>query len=200
MFRRTTIATLLIIATALAAAQEEPDHAIHEELRGLLSGIETAVNDKRYGDLAQYFHEDMRVTTIRQEVLSSRNEIEPYFEGWFGEGGFLSDLKMKLEADALTELYADKTVGVVEGSGDEDYVLADGRTFAMKTRWTATVIKDMDGKWRILTLHIGTDFVDNPLITEIEGAVKSYSTKGAAGGAVLGLIIGFLLGRRRKTA
>lgn len=185
---------------SFAAAQEEPDHAIHEELRGLLRGIESAVNDQRYGDLAQYFHENMRVTTIRQEVLSSRDEIEPYFDGWFGEGGFLSDLEMKLEADALTELYADKTVGVVEGSGDEDYVLADGRTFAMKTRWTATVIKDTDGRWRILTLHIGTDFVDNPLITEIEGAVKSYAVKGGTGGAILGLIVGFLMGRRNKAA
>lgn len=200
MFKRIIIATLLTLFAAFAAAQEEPDHAIHEELRGLLRGIETAVNEKRYGDLAQYFHENMRVTTIRQELLSSRNEIEPYFDGWFGDGGFLSDLKMKLEADALTELYADKTVGVVEGSGDEDYILADGRTFAMKTRWTAAVIKDTDGKWRILTLHIGTDFVDNPLITEIEAAVKSYSIRGGVGGAVLGLIVGFLVGRRRKPA
>jgi ketosteroid isomerase-like protein len=190
----------MTVFAALAVAQEEPDHSIHEELRGLLSGIETAVNEKRYGDLGQYFHENMRVTTIRQEVLTSREEIEPYFEGWFGAGGFLSDLEMKLAADALTEFYADKTVGVVEGSGNEDYILADGRTFAMKTRWTATVIKDTDGKWRILTLHIGTDFVDNPLVTEIEAAVKSYALKGGVGGAVLGLILGFLIGRRRKSA
>ena len=69
---------------------------------------------------------------------------------------------MKLEADALTEFYADKTIGVVRGSGEEDYVLSDTRFFPMKTRWTATVIKDTDGKWRILTLHIGTNFLDNP--------------------------------------
>jgi hypothetical protein len=122
----------------------------------LLSGIETAINTEKYGDLAQYFHEDLRITTITQEVMFSRADIEPYFEFWFGEGGYLKKLDMKLEADALTEFYADKTIGVVRGSGDEDYVLSDTRFFPMKTRWTATVIKDTDGKWRILTLHIGT--------------------------------------------
>lgn len=197
MLERISLFALLVVCCSFAAAQDEPDDAIHEELRGLLGGIESAVNDKRYGDLGQYFHENMRITTIRQEVLSSRDEIEPYFMGWFGEGGFLSDLRMTLEADALTELYANKTIGVVEGSGDEDYILSDGRTFAMKTRWTATVIRDTDGVWRILTLHIGTDFVDNPLVTEIESAVQSYAIKGGIGGAILGLIVGFFAFRRR---
>ena len=72
--------------------------------------------------------------------------------------------------------------------------------FPMKTRWTATVIKDTDGKWRILALHIGTNFLDNPLLTEVEDAVKSYMIRGAIGGVVVGLILGFLLGRRRKAA
>ena len=155
---------------------------------------------EQYSDLGQYFHENLRITTINQEVMLSRDDIEPYFTGWFGEGGFLKKLDMKLEADALTEFYADKTIGIVRGSGDEDYVLADGRVFPMKTRWTGTVIKDADGKWSILALHIGTNFLDNPLLTEVENAVKDYLFKGAVGGAVVGLLLGFLFGRRRKSA
>jgi ketosteroid isomerase-like protein len=200
MIKQITITSLLIIISPFLAAQEEPDHAIHEELRGLLDGIEVAINSEQYSDLGQYFHENLRITTINQEVMLSRDDIEPYFTGWFGEGGFLKKLDMKLEADALTEFYADKTIGIVRGSGDEDYVLADGRFFPMKTRWTATVIKDADGKWRILALHIGTNFLDNPLLTEVENAVKDYLIKGAIGGAVVGLLLGFLIGRRRTSA
>jgi ketosteroid isomerase-like protein len=200
MFKRLMITSVLIAFSPILAAQEELDHAIHEELRGLLDGIEVAINNEQYADLGQYFHENLRITTINQEVMLSRDDIEPYFTGWFGEDGFLKKLDMKLEADALTEFYADNTMGIVRGSGVEDYVLADGRTFDMKTRWTATVIKDADGSWRILALHIGTNFLDNPLLTAVESAVTDYAIKGAIGGVVVGLLLGFLFGRRRKAA
>jgi ketosteroid isomerase-like protein len=199
MLRQVILTSLLLIIAPMLAAQEA-DQEIHEELRGLLSGIETAINTEKYGDLAQYFHEDLRITTITQEVMFSRADIEPYFEFWFGEGGYLKKLDMKLEADALTEFYADKTVGVVRGSGDEDYVLSDTRFFPMKTRWTATVIKDTDGKWRILTLHIGTNFLDNPILSMAENSVKKAGITGAIVGLLVGLLAGFLLWRRKKAA
>lgn len=199
MLRRIMVTSLLLIIAPVLAAQE-PDHDIHEELRGLLTGIETAINSEAYGDLAQYFHEDLRITTINQEVMSSRADIEPYFEFWFGPGGYLKKLDMKLEADALTEFYADNTIGIVRGSGDEDYVLSDTRFFPMKTRWTATVIKDTDGKWRILTLHIGTNFLDNPILSMAEGSVKNVGMGGAVVGLLLGLLIGFFLWRRKQGA
>ena len=126
-------------------------------------------------DLGQYFHHTVRITTINQEVISSNDEIEPYFERWFGEGGYLKTLRMELEADALTEFYADKTFGVVRGSGKEDYVLSDKRFFPMETRWTATVSKDSDGQWRILTLHIGTNFLDNPILSMAENSAKYFA-------------------------
>ena len=197
MLRKTILTALLLIVAPVLAAQEA-DQEIHEELRGLLSGIETAINAEKYGDLAQYFHEELRITTINQEVMSSRDDIEPYFDFWFGEGGYLKKLDMKLEADALTEFYADKTIGIVRGSGEEDYVLSDTRFFPMKTRWTATVIKDTDGKWRILALHIGTNFLDNPILSMAENSVKNAGIGGAVVGLLVGLLLGFLLWRRKR--
>ena len=72
MFRRMVVASILIVMSPMLAAQEEEDHATHEELRGLLSGIETAINTEQYGDLAQYFHENLRITTINQEIIRRR--------------------------------------------------------------------------------------------------------------------------------
>lgn len=197
MSKRTVALLLLLISPALAA--QETDQAIHEELRGVLIGIEKAVNSESYGSLARYFHENLTITTINQEVISTRAEIEPYFEKWFGPGGYLKTLKMSLEADELTELYADKTFGIVRGSGEEDYVLSDSRSFPMKTRWTATVIKDTDGRWRILTLHIGTDFLNNPILSVAEESVKFFGIVGGTGGLVIGALIMFLLGRGKRT-
>jgi ketosteroid isomerase-like protein len=199
MFRR-LILTVILLAVAPVLAAQETDEAIHNELRQLLSGIEEAVNSESYDELAQYFHDSARITTINQEVISSSAEIAPYFEKWFGEGGYLKTLEMRLEADALTEFYADKTFGVVRGSGDEDYVLSDTRFFPMKTRWTATVSKTDTGEWRILTLHIGTNFLDNPILSMAEGSVKNVATGAGVVGLLLGLVIGFFVGRGKKAA
>ena len=133
-------------------------------------------------------------------MLSSNTEIEPYFNGWFGEGGFLKSLRMDLEADALTEFFGDKTFGIVRGSGDEDYVLSNGRFFPMKTRWTATVSKNDAGEWKILALHIGTNFLDNPVLSATERVAK-YATAGfGILGLVLGLLLGYVFGRRNRPA
>jgi len=198
MIRRSLLVLLLATGLSTSVAQE-PDHEIHEELRALLHGIEQAINEERYEDLAQYFDPNLRATTINQEVILSPEEIVPYFNRWFGPGGILKKLDMKLTADALTELYCDKTLGVVYGGGEEDYRLSDKRSFDMKTRWTATVIKDDDGRWRVLTIHIGTNFLDNPLLARTEGALMTVGIAGGIVGLLVGGIAGFWIRRRKKT-
>lgn len=199
MIKRLVLAVALLFSTPMLFAQET-DEAIHNELRTLLNGIEEAVNSESYGDLAQYFHDSVHITTINQEVISSNAEIEAYFDSWFGEGNYLKTLRMELDADALTEFYADKTFGVVRGSGVEDYVLSDERFFPMKTRWTATVSRDEAGKWKILTLHIGTNFLDNPILDMVEGSVKTVAAIAGGVGLLLGLLLGFFVGKRRRPA
>ena len=173
-------------AVAAEPSVEEPNHAIHQELRGLINGIEQAINSEKYADLKQYFHKDLRVTTINQNVIVTPTGIDTYFKDWFGPGGYLRKMKIKLSPDALTELHGEgiPSWGTVIGSGNEIYELTDGRHLDMKTRWTATVAKDADGKWRILTLHIGTNFYDNPIVAAIQNSVKFY----ALGGFVIGLL------------
>jgi ketosteroid isomerase-like protein len=193
------IPLVLLSILSLTAVAQEANQEIHQELRQLLLGIEQAVNEQRYHDLAPYFHENLRVTTINQEIISSRDEIGAYFDRWFGEDGYLKKVEMKLTADAETELYADKTIGIVRGSGQENYVLSDSRYYEMLTRWTATVIRDDDGKWRILSLHIGTNFLDNPILDEAENSLVYF----AIGGFVIGVIVMLtinLLRRRKKQA
>lgn len=197
MSRTLLLLMSLLVVTPVWAAND-PDAATHQELRSITTGIETAINSGKYGDLKQYFHKNMRVTTINQEVLSSPETIEPYFNKWFGPGGYLKKLHMTLTSDTPTELYGNKTWGIVRGKGVEKYHLSDQRYFEMATRWTATVVKDRDGKWRILSLHIGTNFLDNPVLNRIEGSVMRVGIGGAVVGLVLGVVIMFFLRRRKK--
>ena len=190
------LACLLLLSLPLHAA-EESDHAIHEELRGILGTVQTAINSGNFDAMLPVLSKDIRATTITQETMSGHAEVSAYFKHWFGPGGFLKKLNMTFTADALTELSADKTWGIVRGSGMEQYTLSDGRRYVMPTRWSATVVMEADGKWRLRTIHIGTNFLDNPILSDAKRAVVKYAVMAGGGGLLLGLLLGFLLGRRK---
>jgi ketosteroid isomerase-like protein len=189
------LASLLVAIPLLAA--EEPDHEIHQELRGILTTVVGAINSGNYDAMLPVISENVRATTITQEVISNRQEASAYFRKWFGPGGFLKKLDMSMTADALTELSPDKTWGVVRGSGMERYTLADGRRYDMPTRWTATVAREADGHWRLRAIHFGTNFLDNPILDEAKRKAKQYTALGTVGGLVAGAFLGWLLGRRK---
>jgi len=187
----------LLVAFPLLAA-EEPDHEIHQELRGILTTVQNAVNSGNYDAMLPVLSKDIEATTITQEVITGQPQVSAYFRKWFGPGGYLKKLDMRMNADALTELSPDKSWGIVRGSAIETYTLADGRVYPMKSRWTATVIKDNDGKWRLRAIHFGTNFLDNPILDEAVRAAKKYSVLSGGGGLLVGLLLGFLLGRRKQ--
>ena len=191
------LSIFLLIARPGYAA-EEADHAIHEELRAVLSTIQTAINDAKFDDMLPVISEDIRATTINQEVISNRSELSTYFYRWFGPGGYLKKLHMTLRPDALTELATDKSWGLVRGSGVETYTLSDGRVFDMQTRWTAVMQKDADSKWRLRSIHIGTNFLDNPILTAAKNAAVKVGLLCAGGGLLVGALSGYLIRRRSK--
>ena len=80
----------------------------------------------------------------------------------------------------------------------EKYILADGRPYELMTRWTATVVKESDGKWRIRAIHIGTDFLNNPILSEAERALGYALGGGVIGGLLAGLLLGWFLFRKKK--
>jgi len=190
-------ALLFFCLTCLPLAAEEPNHADHEELRALLRGVQTAMNEQKYQDLKPYFHDHLRVTTINQDVITKPEALEPYFRDWIGPGKYVKGLKMELTADDLTEFYGegDSRFGVVRGGGVEDYDLTDGRRLDMRTRWTATVVKQ-GGKWKILALHIGANFYKNPIVDQFQKAAGYYGVGGFAAGSLLGVVLTLALVRR----
>jgi len=187
----------LLVALPTYAA-EEPDHEIHQELRAVLSTVQTAINDAKFDDMLPVISQDIRATTINQEVIANREEVTGYFNRWFGPGGYLKKLHMTLHPDALTELSADKSWGLVRGSGVETYTLADGRVFDMVTRWTAVMQKDPDGKWRLRSIHIGTNFLDNPILAAAKSAISKVGVEAGGAGILAGGLLGFFIGRRKK--
>jgi hypothetical protein len=125
---------LAALCVAPLAWADEPDHAIHEELRGVLHEVVAAINSGQYDKMLPYLSENVEATSITQEVMSSRADVSKYFQEWFGPTGYMRKMEMTLDADALTELSPDKSWGFVRGKALEHYEAKDGDLFDFATR------------------------------------------------------------------
>lgn len=200
---RLKILNVLLVAAALvvaspAQAAEESDHAIHEELRAVLREILVAINTGQYDKMLPYLTPDVEITSITQEVMSSRADVAKYFVEWFGPAGYMKSMSMKLDADKLTELSPDKSWGLVRGKAIEHYEAKDGDQFDFATRWTAVLTRNDDGKWRLRAIHFGTNHLDNPVLTKVSRTLLRYVYIASAGFLALGLGLGWWFGRRSR--
>jgi ketosteroid isomerase-like protein len=191
------VLALAALCAAPIARAEEPDHAIHEELRGILHEIVAAMNSGQYDQMLPYLTENIEATSITQEVMSSRTDVSKYFQEWFGPTGYMRRMEIKLDADRLTELSADKTWGLVRGKALEHYEAKDGDVFDFDTRWTAVMVRSDDGKWRLRAIHFGTNDLDNPVLTKVRRTLLRNGIIGAIASLLVGLGLGWWFGRRR---
>lgn len=202
MFYRITAILILLIgllAPIAVSAQDQGDAYTkdHEQLRELLVSLRDAVNAKQFEALDQNFYSTFSVTTVDQSVLTTGDEIKTFFERWFGgDDAFIKNFTMNPEADKLTQIYGGK-IGVVRGRNTESYELATGKTYTIKSRWTATLIKD-DGRWKILTIHNGVNFVDNPVLAAVEQASLYLGIGGILAGLLAGLFFGWFFRFARR--
>ncbi len=189
---------LAALCVAPLAWAEEPDHAIHEELRGVLHEIVTAISSGQYDKMLPYLTENVEATSITQEVMSNRADVSKYFQEWFGPTGYMRKMEMKLDADALTELSPDKSWGLVRGKALEHYEAKDGDLFDFVTRWTAVMVRSDDGKWRLRAIHFGTNHLDNPVLTKVRRTLVRDGIIAAIASLLIGLALGWWIGRRRS--
>lgn len=191
---------LLLSLPSLVSAQAPPpapaaDEATHNELRALRDGLLDAM---RKGDIEReltFFHPNAVVTWHNAEVSRGRDGIRKYLSRMLqGPNKAVDSFGADVDVDELTILYGGDT-GISFGSAVEHFKMAGGRSFDLPARWSATMVKQ-DGRWLIASLHASDNLFDNPLLN------AARRTIGWTGGIALavGLILGFLLGRRRRTS
>ena len=188
---------VVVLCIAPFAWGEEPDHAIHEELRGLLREVVGAMNSGQFDRMLPYLTEDFEGTSITQEVMNGRDDVSKYFREWFGPAGYMRAMKIQLDADKLTELSPDKSWGLVRGNALEHYDAKDGDQFDFATRWTAVMVRNADGKWRLRAIHFGTNHLDNPVLTKVQRILVRNGVIAACIALAVGLAVGWWIGRRR---
>ena len=188
-------AALALLPAAAARAQERPpDGPDHQELRAMLRTARDAVIQRQLAPLIALLDRDFSITMLDQTLITEPAQLEAYFRRYFdAPGSVVKSVHIEPEADVLTQFPAED-VGVNRGTSTDTYTLKSGQQVVLKTRWTATLRKAEDGHWKITTLHIGVNALDNPIL----GFAGRTRYLWGAGGAVVGLILGILLGRWRR--
>ncbi len=194
------LATTAATAPVLSQTPAPPNNdAIHADLRTFRDGLLAAINKGDVEGELTYFHPNAVVTWHNAEVSRGRDGIRAYMKRMLdGPNKVVASFKADVNVDELTILYGGNnggTTGISFGSAVEHFTLANGKSLDLPSRWSATLVKDGD-KWLIANLHASDNLFDNPLLN-----LAKQTAYWAAGIAlVVGLLAGWLIGRRRKQA
>ena len=198
MKRILTVAALvlaLFIFTNLRAQNSiaPSENPAHQELRQLRNGLLEAMNKGDLEGTLKFLHTNCVITWHNAEVSRGREGMRAYYNRVMtGPNKIVESFTCSLKVDELTILYGDN-MGVCFGSSDEHFKLATGKDLDVKGRWTATLVKE-DGRWLIASLHASTNLFDNVMLD----LAKKTAEIAAVICLIVGLTIGWLVGRRRK--
>lgn len=183
------------MAAVPVSSQTQPptEDPAHNELRALRDGLLDAMNK---GDIEReltYLHPNVAVTWHDATVSRGRDGVRRYLNRMLtGPDKVVESYGAAVDVDELTILYGGDT-GISFGSAVEHFKMKSGKTFNLPARWSATLVRE-DGRWLIANLHASDDLFDNPLLNTVRRA--AYWAGGLA--LLVGLALGFFLGRRRR--
>lgn len=184
-----TTALLFCVLSVGAFAQEDPAHA---ELRTLRDGIVANMNKSEIEGQLTYLHPNVVVTWHNAEVSRGRTGVRDYLQRMLqGPNKVVEKFGVEVTVDELSILYGGDTA-IAFGSANEHFTMAGNKQFELTGRWTAMMVKE-DGKWLVASLHTSDNVFDNPLLNL---AKKAWWWIGG-GALLLGLLLGWLIGRRR---
>jgi ketosteroid isomerase-like protein len=182
---------------------KKPEDPAHEELRALRGRMQTAMNSQDIEGLLAGVTDDVVFSTMNGDVVRGKDGIRDYFTKMMtGPDAMVRSLSTNFEADDLTLLFGGslgepEDAGVAFGSSKDSYTLRDGSKFEVQPRWTATMIREPDG-WKVASFHYSVSMFDNPVLSKLTKSVSMVGGGALAVGLLLGLVIGFVLGRRKK--
>ena len=177
-------------ATVTSAITEDPAHA---ELRKLRDDLLAAMNTGNIEATLPFLHTNVVVTWHNAEVSRGHTGVRAYHNRIMsGPTKIVDTFRCSVDVDELAILHG-KDTAICFGSSDEHFKLANGKNLDLKGRWSATLVRE-NGHWLVASLHASTNLFDNPLLN----LAKRAGTIAAVTSLVLGLVIGWFVGRRRK--
>jgi ketosteroid isomerase-like protein len=211
MISRPAVVLIVLFVLALVVPAPAGDNpAIPQAAEASTTGLDhlrAALKDAYVkGDIdtmMRYLHPDVVIVFPDGSVLKGPQAFRNYYQQMMTAP---NHRVVSYSADPQVESRTvHNDVGLSYGNMNDRYVLNDGRSFVLNSRFTVTVFKSPDGPqdtdgWMIRSFHSSADAFDNPIIAMVaQGVFWRAGIGGAVVGMVLGLIIGIFAGRRKTS-
>jgi uncharacterized protein (TIGR02246 family) len=182
-----------VVCTVPYSLHAEENKEIHDELRALRRGMVEAIDKADLDKMMPYMTPDVVITWQDGTVSRGHDGVRAYYNRMMtGPERVVQSFKTTVEVDDLTVLHNGDT-GISFGKSVDEFKLTSGLEFKLTGRWSAALVKTADG-WKIASCHMSTNLFDNPLLNAMKR--MAYVVGGVT--LVVGLIIGFVLGKKRK--
>jgi len=172
-----------------------PEDPAHQELRKLRDGLLDAMNRGDIEASLAFLHSNCVITWHNAEVSRGHDGVRAYNNRVMkGPNRIVDTFHCSVNVDELSILYHGNTA-VCFGSSDEHFKLANGRNLNIKGRWSATLVKENE-RWLVASLHASTNLFNNVMLD----LARKTAIVAAVVCLLVGLTVGWLVGRRRKGA
>lgn len=196
----------MVVAAVPAGAADNPPTASEEASIAGLNQLRAAMKDAYAKNdidaMMRYLHPDIVIVFPDGSILKGPQAFRDYYQRMMTAP---NHRVVSYSADPQVESRTvHNDVGLSYGYMNDRYVLNDGRSFALNSRFTVTVFRSPEGPketdgWMIRSFHSSADAFDNPIISMVAKAV--FWRAGLAGvvfGLILGSAGGVFFARRRK--
>lgn len=186
----------LTAETNLVKDEREADHKALQVL-----GEKTAqmLNEQNFKEMNSCFTKKFVFIPIDQSVITSVDEFKKYYQKIKTDNNYgVIGMRITPSYDIPT-VFTGSDTGYCYGIADNTFVLKGGKSVHVKSRWSATFVKE-DGKWKIAMVQSGVDMLDNPMLSAVKGVAELQMK--IAGIVIIMLIFLtiYLQVRRRKTS
>ena len=181
---------ILLFSTLVGAQPAKQTEEAHNQLRTMKDQCVKSLNAGDFDSVIHLADEEVLFTAMDSRLAHGRAELKAYLEKMTkGPDKVVESFQTEVEVDRLTTLYG-PDFGVASGTSLSHYKLTDGSDFAIKNRWTATVVHK-NGQWLLASFHSSANVFDNPILD----LAKKYAMRLALGSGLIGLLLGLLVGR-----
>lgn len=171
----------------------DPHQADRQALRQLLADIEQAINVNDVASLLPYLDDNVVITHQNAHVARGKDEVVSYNEQMTkGPDAPIKKLTTKATIGGPAYFHGDD-IAIGYGTAVDQVELKSGQTFALDVAWSATLVRQ-EGIWKAAAIHFSTNVLDNAILREL----KEMLWWVGGGGTLIGLLIGWLLGRRKR--
>ena len=170
------------------------EDVIHDQLRQFRTEIESVVKSGNWEDLRPFLSSKVVVVWLDGEQSHGADEVIEYLQSKTdGENAIVDRFTMTTEVAELSDLYG-QTTAVAYGTVKSSFFLR-GSELTIEGPWSTTMVKEAND-WKLVAVTASVGAFDSPLLV---WAQKMIGIVGVCA-ALVGLIIGILIGRKTRAA